>query len=75
MFCSELTDIPILDSVTEIDSEAFHHCEELDTVFESVHECARQIGAAASAVSATCRGKCKTVKGYHVRYYDDVINV
>ena len=32
MFCSELTDIPILDSVTEIDSEAFHHCEELDTV-------------------------------------------
>lgn len=32
MFCSELTDVPILDSVTEIGSEAFHHCEELDTV-------------------------------------------
>ena len=32
MFCSELTDIPILDSVTEIGSESFHHCEELDTV-------------------------------------------
>lgn len=52
------------------------YCEELDIVFESVRECARQIGADASAVSATCRGKCKTVKGYHVRYYDDdVINV
>ena len=32
MFCSELTDIPILDSVTEIGSEAFHQCEKLDTV-------------------------------------------
>lgn len=32
MFCSELTDIPILDSVTEIGSESFHHCEKLDTV-------------------------------------------
>lgn len=32
MFCSELTDIPILDSVTEIGSESFHQCEKLDTV-------------------------------------------
>ena len=32
MFCSELTDIPILDSVTEIGSDAFHQCEKLDTV-------------------------------------------
>ena len=32
MFCSELTDISILDSVTEIGSDAFHHCEELNTV-------------------------------------------
>lgn len=32
MFCSVLSDISILDSVTEIGSEAFHHCEELDTV-------------------------------------------
>ena len=32
MFCSKLTDISILDSVTEIGSETFHHCEELDTV-------------------------------------------
>ena len=31
-FCSELTDIPILDSVTEIGSDAFHQCEKLDTV-------------------------------------------
>lgn len=32
MFCRELTDIPILDSVTEIGSESFHQCEKLDTV-------------------------------------------
>ena len=31
-FCSELTDISILDSVTEIGSESFHQCEKLDTV-------------------------------------------
>lgn len=32
MFCSVLSDISILDSVTEIGSEAFHQCEKLDTV-------------------------------------------
>ena len=32
MYCRALTDISILDSVTEIGSDAFHHCDELDTV-------------------------------------------
>lgn len=32
MFLQRIDDISILDSVTEIGSEAFHHCEELDTV-------------------------------------------
>lgn len=32
MYCNALTDISILDSVTEIGSESFYQCEKLDTV-------------------------------------------
>ena len=47
------------------------YCEELDTIFESVQECARQIGASPSNISKLCNGRGKTLKGYHLRYYDD----
>lgn len=47
------------------------YCEELDTVFPSVQECARQIGAAATNVSKLCNGRGKTLCGYHLRYYDE----
>lgn len=50
------------------------YCEELNTIYESVQECARQIGAPATNISKVCRGKGKTVKGYHLKYYDDTIN-
>ncbi len=46
------------------------YCEELDIVFESVQECGRQLGASATNISKVCRGKGKTVKGYHLRYYE-----
>lgn len=50
------------------------YCLELDTVYESVHECARQLGLFATNVSKVCGGRGKTVKGYHLSYYNDTIN-
>ena len=50
------------------------YCEELDTVFESVQECSRQLGIPATNISKLCNGRGKTLKGYHLRYYDDTIN-
>lgn len=47
------------------------YCEELDIIFPSVQECARQIGAAATNVTKLCKGRGKTLKGYHLRYYDE----
>ena len=47
------------------------YCEELDIVFPSVQECARQIGAAATNVTKLCKGHGQTLKGYHLRYYDE----
>lgn len=50
------------------------YCEELNMIFESVQECGRYINASASHISKVCRGKGKTVKGYHLKYYNDTIN-
>ena len=50
------------------------YCEELDMVFESVQECGRYIGAPATNISKVCNGKGKTVKGYHLKYYNDTTN-
>ena len=46
------------------------YCIETDTVYKSVQECARQLELNASYVSAVCRGKYKTAKGFHLKYYD-----
>ena len=50
------------------------YCEELDTIFESVQECSRQLGIPATNISKLCNGRGKTLKGYHLRYYNDTIN-
>ena len=50
------------------------YCEELNTIFESVQECSRQLGIPATNISKLCKGKGKTLKGYHLKYYDDTIN-
>ena len=50
------------------------YCEELNMIFESVQECGRFIGAPATNISKVCSGKGKTVKSYHLKYYDDTIN-
>ena len=50
------------------------YCEELNKVFESVQECSRQLGIPATNISKLCKGRGKTLKGYHLRYYNDTIN-
>lgn len=50
------------------------YCEELNTIFESVQECSRQLGIPATNISKLCNGRGKTLKGYHLKYYDDTIN-
>lgn len=50
------------------------YCVETDTVYRSVQECARQLNLYASNISKVCRGIHKTTGGYHLKYYDDMIN-
>ena len=50
------------------------YCEELNKVFESVQECDRQLGIPATNITKLCNGRGKTLKGYHLRYYNDTIN-
>ncbi len=50
------------------------YCEELNKIFESVQECSRQLGIPATNISKLCKGRGKTLKGNHLKYYDDTIN-
>lgn len=46
------------------------YCEELDKIFESLHEADRQTGCDYRGIQACCTGKKKTYKGYHWKYVD-----
>ena len=50
------------------------YCEELNMIYESVQECSRQLGIPATNISKLCNGRGKTLKGYHLRYYNDTTN-
>lgn len=50
------------------------YCDETNEVYPSVQECARQLHLYATNVSKVCKGIHNTTGGYHLRYYDDVIN-
>lgn len=50
------------------------YCFETNTVYKSVHECARQLNLYATLVSKVCMGKLKTTGGYHLAYFNDTIN-
>ena len=69
---------PCSEQVKENIRKASHkkpvYCEELNKVFESVQECSRQLGIPATNISKLCNGRGKTLKGYHLKYYDDTIN-
>lgn len=49
-------------------------CIETDYVYSSVRECARQLNLYATNVTKVCKGILKTTGGYHLKYYDDIIN-
>ena len=70
--------VPCSEDKKQILKEKSHkkpvYCEELDKVFESVQECGRQLGIPATNISKLCNGRGKTLKGYHLRYYNDTIN-
>ena len=48
-------------------------CVETDTIYESIHECARQLNISATLVCRTCKGKQEATGGYHLSYYNDSI--
>lgn len=50
------------------------YCVELNTIYDSVHDCARQLNLWATTISKVCLGKASTTGGYHFKYYDDTIN-
>ena len=70
--------VPCSEEKKQILKEKSHkksvYCEELDKIFESVQECGRQLGIPATSISKLCNGRGKTLKGYHLRYYNDTIN-
>lgn len=70
--------VPCSEKKKQILKEKSHkkpvYCEELNKVFESVQECSRQLGIPATNISKLCNGRGKTLKGYHLRYYNDTIN-
>lgn len=70
--------VPCSEEKKQILKEKSHkksvYCEELDKIFESVQECSRQLDIPATNISKLCNGRGKTLKGYHLRYYNDTIN-
>ena len=70
--------VPCSEEKKQILKEKSHkkpvYCEELDKIFESVQECGRQLGIPATNITKLCKGRGKTLKGYHLRYYNDTIN-
>ena len=50
------------------------YCLELNKVFESVQQCGKELGISPSNIVKLCNGQGKTLKGYHLSYYNDTIN-
>ena len=44
------------------------YCDELDTVFPSIQESARQLGLHATLICKCCKGTLHTTGGYHFKY-------
>lgn len=71
---------PCSDKKKETLSKSYPHkckvyCQELDKVYDSVQSCGKELGIPPTNISKICKGKLKSSKGYHFRYYnDDTIN-
>ena len=50
------------------------YCEETNTVYPSIQECARQLGLQATNVCRCCKGKLKSTGGFHLSYHNNTIN-
>lgn len=48
------------------------YCVELNRVFPSIQECGRQMNIDATSICACCRGRFKSIKGYHFNYADNI---
>lgn len=46
------------------------YCVELDRVFESQAQAARELGLAQSNISKCCKNSSRTIGGYHWKYYN-----
>ena len=71
--------VPCSEAKKKILSQNYPHkrevyCDETEIVYPSVQECARQLNLHATLVSKVCKGKLHTTGGYHLHYYDDMIN-
>ena len=49
-------------------------CVELNKIFNSVQETARELNLQAPNVTKACKGIIRTTGGYHFEYYNDTIN-
>ena len=49
-------------------------CEELNIIFNSIKEAGEALNLCSNNISLVCKGKRKSVGGYHFRYYDESIN-
>lgn len=47
------------------------YCMETNTVYESIQECARQLGVYATLVCQCCKNKLPSTGGYHFQYYSN----
>lgn len=47
------------------------YCVETDKIYNSTHECARELGLTSTNIVKVCKGKFKSTKGYHLKYYDN----
>ncbi len=50
-------------------------CIELNKVYESIQECARQLNLHANFICKCCKGKLKTTGGFHFKYYNEEDNI
>ena len=71
--------VPCSEEKKKILSAAYPHkrkiyCKETGVVYESIHECSRQLNVTATNICKVCRGKLSTAGGYHFKYYDSEEN-
>lgn len=71
--------VPCSEEKKQILSKNYPHkkpvfCEELNQVFDSVQQAARELNLQATNVVKVCKGEKHTAGGYHFKYYNDTIN-